>query len=184
MTDNATFLRRRSQVTQNRRRPSSFLNPTFPNDKDDNSSFHPSDLNNSSDEDVEDDVLYPQFPSGNSKEEVDMDAFQRLIHDRARQLSTDTSSLKLTKKLSKQNQLYGSRVTDNEKEERRFILYSPEETNSTLYFEDLWSQKGQKALERVVSSSKGWWLDILCPTYDEMKILSQVVYIHIYIYLV
>lgn len=122
-------------------------------------------------EDVKTDVLYPRYKTSQD-DHVDMAVFNRMVQDRTRKLSTGT--LQLTKTLSRQNQLYGSITKHDSMMGIRFIIYSSENGSTTATcLEELLTEEGQKALASVVKS-KGWWVDILCPTVEEMRVLSKV----------
>lgn len=129
------------------------------------------------DDDVKADVLYPHFKNSNNQDDVDMDTFHRLVQNRARKLSEGT--LQLTKTLSRQNQLYGSSKmfdmkTSSPPQGPRFTLYSSDKSIPMMtQLDDLLNEQGKAALEKVVQL-KGWWVDVLCPSFDEMAILSKV----------
>lgn len=124
-------------------------------------------------QDVQTDVLFPRFQASRD-EPVDMEAFQQMVQDHTRKLSTGT--LKLSRTLSKQNQLYGqSKYGDLAPAGVRFNIYSTQRmgTRLAVKLEQLLTEEGQHALQAVVSS-KGWWLDVLSPSEEEMRILSKV----------
>lgn len=125
-------------------------------------------------ENVESDVLYPQYRASKD-DHVDIEAFNRMVQQHNRKLSSGT--LQLSKTLSKQNQLYGpSRYTDIHilPSGTRFRIYSSKkDTHISTNLDQLLSEEGQNALRSVVNT-KGWWLDVLCPTTEEMTIISKV----------
>ncbi|KAI8374966.1 hypothetical protein EDC96DRAFT_497420 [Choanephora cucurbitarum] len=125
-------------------------------------------------EDVKTDVLFPRF-TNTGGDRVDMDAFDRMVQDRTRKLSQGT--IQLTKQPSRQNQLYRSSVTfDPPLNDIRFRAYSAQQNTLTSLYE-LLTEDGRQALASVVQS-KGWWVDVLCPTTEEMRILSKTFRIH------
>ncbi|KAI8641015.1 hypothetical protein BD408DRAFT_418944 [Parasitella parasitica] len=127
-------------------------------------------------EDVKADVLYPRYKASKD-DHVDMAAFNRMVQDRTRKLSTGT--LQLSKTLSRQNQLYGSSKNfEAAPSGVRFKTYSSQkDSNISISLDQLLNEKGQKALESVVKS-KGWWVDVLCPSVEEMRVLSKTFRIH------
>ncbi|KAI9485219.1 MAG: hypothetical protein EXX96DRAFT_624552 [Benjaminiella poitrasii] len=132
-------------------------------------------------EDVQTDVLYPRYKEGKYDDHVDMDSFHRMVQDRTRKMSEGT--LQLSKTLSRQNQLYGSSKHDFDMTQTvslgaRFHIYSShKDFNISMGLEDLLTEEGQRALEAVVKS-KGWWVDVLCPSIEEMRIISKAFHIH------
>lgn len=151
--------------------------PTSPTHVKRASSFHGSFLSekkcwSGSDEDVKTDVLYPRF-NASQDDHVDIAAFEKMVQDHTRKLSAGT--IKLSRTPSKQNQLYGqSKYGDLTPLGVRFKIYSSQK-NSTISarLEQLLTEEGQKALESVVTS-KGWWVDVLSPSTEEMRVLSKV----------
>ncbi|GAA5799529.1 hypothetical protein EDC94DRAFT_624431 [Helicostylum pulchrum] len=128
-------------------------------------------------QDVKTDVLYPRFQASRD-DPVDMEAFQQMVQDHTRKLSTGT--LKLSRTLSRQNQLYGqSKYGDLAPAGVRFNIYSTQKlaTKLAVKLEKLLTEEGQRALEAVVAS-KGWWVDVLSPSEEEMRILSKTFRIH------
>lgn len=126
------------------------------------------------DDDVKTDVLYPRYNASGKDDHVDIAAFNRMVQAHNRKLST--GSLKLTRTLSRQNQLYGSSKYGDLQPPMgvRFNIYSCQKnSNISAGLDQLLTEKGQKALEAVVSS-KGWWVDVLCPSPEEMRVLSKV----------
>lgn len=124
-------------------------------------------------QDVKTDVLYPRFQASRD-DPVDMEAFQQMVQDHTRKLSTGT--LKLSRTMSRQNQLYGqSKYGDLAPAGVRFNIYSTQKlaTKLAVKLEKLLTEEGQRALEAVVAS-KGWWIDVLSPSEEEMRILSKV----------
>lgn len=123
------------------------------------------------DDDVKTDVLYPRF-NANQDDPVDMDAFDRMVKNHTRKLSTTT--MPLTRTPSRQQQLYGqSKYADLMPQGIRFHFYSSQKSSLSISLEQLLTQHGQKALASVVTS-KGWWLDVLSPSTEEMRVLSKV----------
>lgn len=159
--------------TRHHRRPSSFH--SFLTDK----SLEPV-LNNGDEsdevEDVKTDVLYPRYKASKD-DHVDIAAFNRMVQDRTRKMSTGT--LQLSKTLSRQNQLYGSSKNfdihpSGGPSGIRFKIYSSQKNSSiSTSLDELLTERGQKALESVVES-RGWWVDVLCPSVEEMRVLSKV----------
>ncbi|KAK4519986.1 uncharacterized protein ATC70_010230 [Mucor velutinosus] len=127
-------------------------------------------------EDVKTDVLYPRYRASND-DHVDIAAFNRMVQDRTRKMSTGT--LQLSKTLSRQNQLYGSSKNfDIQQPGIRFTIYSSQKnSNISTSLDELLTEQGQKALEAVVTS-RGWWVDVLCPSVEEMRVLSKTFHIH------
>ncbi|GAN03931.1 magnesium transporter [Mucor ambiguus] len=127
-------------------------------------------------EDVKTDVLYPRYKASKD-DHVDIAAFNRMVQDRTRKMSTGT--LQLSKTLSRQNQLYGSSKNfDVQLPGIRFTIYSSQKnSNISTSLDELLTEQGQKALEAVVTS-RGWWLDVLCPSVEEMRVLSKTFHIH------
>jgi magnesium transporter len=126
-------------------------------------------------EDVKADVLYPRYKASKD-DHVDIAAFNRMVQDRTRKMSTGT--LQLSKTLSRQNQLYGlSKNFDAYQlapSEIRFEIYSSQRnSNISTSLVELLTEQGQKALESVVES-RGWWVDVLYPSVEEMRVLSKV----------
>jgi hypothetical protein len=122
-------------------------------------------------EDVKTDVLYPRYKASQD-DRVDIAAFNRMVQDRTRKLSTGT--LHLTRTLSRQNQLYGSSAKLESATGIRFTIYSSENGSTTATsLDELLTEEGKRALASVVKS-KGWWVDILCPSIEEMRVLSKV----------
>lgn len=123
-------------------------------------------------EDVKTDVLYPRYKASKD-DHVDIAAFNRMVQDRTRKMSTGT--LQLSKTLSRQNQLYGSsKHFDIQPSGVRFTIYSSQKySNISTSLDELLTEQGQKALEAVVAS-RGWWVDVLCPSVEEMRVLSKV----------
>lgn len=126
-------------------------------------------------DDVKTDVLYPRYDASKG-DHVDMDTFSRLVKDRQRKLSQGT--IQLTRTLSRQNQLYGSsknfEMTHTLPSGPRFTLYSADKNNDMVaQLDEIVNEQGKAALEKMVQS-KGWWVDVLLPTIDEMRILSKV----------
>lgn len=130
-------------------------------------------------EDVKTDVLYPRYNVNSRDDRVDIAAFGKMVQDRNRKLSSGT--LKLTRTISRQQQLYGSSKYNDLLQDQgppqgiRFNIYSASQktTNISAGLEELLTEEGKKALEAVVGS-KGWWVDVLCPSPDEMRVLSKV----------
>ncbi|KAL0142711.1 hypothetical protein V8B55DRAFT_1083862 [Mucor lusitanicus] len=127
-------------------------------------------------EDVKTDVLYPRYKASKD-DHVDIAAFNRMVQDRTRKMSTGT--LQLSKTLSRQNQLYGSsKHFDIQPSGVRFTIYSSQKySNISTSLDELLTEQGQKALEAVVAS-RGWWVDVLCPSVEEMRVLSKTFHIH------
>lgn len=126
-------------------------------------------------EDVKADVLYPRYKASKD-DHVDIAAFNRMVQDRTRKMSTGT--LQLSKTLSRQNQLYGSSKNFDAHQSApsgiRFKIYSSQRnSNISTSLVELLTEQGQKALESVVES-RGWWVDVLCPSVEEMRVLSKV----------
>jgi magnesium transporter len=123
-------------------------------------------------EDVQADVLYPRFSTGNSDQSVDMAAFDSMVKDHQRKMST--GSLHLTRTLSRQNKLYGS----DSKHARpavadRYKIYTTQRGTGCTSLAHLLTERGKQALSEVVKN-KGWWLDVVSPTPDEMAVISKV----------
>lgn len=124
-------------------------------------------------EDVKTDVLYPRYKASKD-DHVDIAAFNRMVQDRTRKMSTGT--LQLSKTLSRQNQLYGSSKNFEAGGPAgvRFTIYSSQKSSSiSTSLDELLTEQGQRALESVVGS-RGWWVDVLCPSVEEMRVLSKV----------
>ncbi|KAG1055659.1 hypothetical protein G6F46_001940 [Rhizopus delemar] len=131
------------------------------------------------DDDVKADVLFPRYKA-NQDDHVDIEAFNRMVQHHTRKLSSGT--LQLSRTFSKQNQLYGdiSKYADTQPivGTPRFKIYSSrKESNISTSLEHFLTEEGQNALESVVTS-KGWWVDVLRPTVDEMRIISKTFHIH------
>ncbi|CAO3661125.1 unnamed protein product [Rhizopus stolonifer] len=111
------------------------------------------------DEDVKTDVLFPRYKPSQD-DHVDIEAFNQMVQHHARKLSTGT--LQLSKLPSRQHPLYSKYV-------------EPIGTIQNLFFnlEQFLTEEGQNALESVVGS-KGWWVDVMRPTVEEMRIISKV----------
>ncbi|KAI8380701.1 hypothetical protein BD560DRAFT_365209 [Blakeslea trispora] len=124
-------------------------------------------------EDVKTDVLFPRF-TVNSGDRVDLEAFDRMVQNR--KLSQGT--LELSRQPSRQNQLYRpSCVFDSPmSNEIRFRAYSAHQNTHTS-LQHILTENGKEALSSVVQS-KGWWIDVLCPTAEEMAILSKTFHMH------
>lgn len=131
------------------------------------------------DEDVKTDVLYPRFNATKDDHHVDIAAFNRMVEDRNRKLSTGT--LQLSRTLSRQNQLYGSSKYGEFTQPPlgvRFKIYSAQKNSYlTARLDQLLSEQGQQALESMIQS-RGWWLDVLSPSPEEMRVLSKTFRIH------
>ncbi|CAO3623550.1 unnamed protein product [Mucor fragilis] len=128
-------------------------------------------------EDVKTDVLYPRYKASKD-DHVDIAAFNRMVQDRTRKMSTGT--LQLSKTLSRQNQLYGSSKNFEAGGPAgvRFTIYSSQKSSSiSTSLDELLTEQGQRALESVVGS-RGWWVDVLCPSVEEMRVLSKTFHIH------
>lgn len=122
-------------------------------------------------EDVQTDVLYPRYKASED-DHVDMSVFNRMVQDRTRKLSSGT--LQLTRTPSRQNQLYGSGAKHEGLTGIRFTVYSSENgSTAATNLEELLTEEGQKVLASMVKS-KGWWVDVLCPSVEEMSVLSKV----------
>jgi magnesium transporter len=126
-------------------------------------------------EDVKTDVLYPRY-NASKDDHVDIAAFNKMLQDHTRKLSTGT--LPLSRTLSRQNQLYGSSkygdLNSNNISGIRFRIYSAQKnSNISARLEQLLTEQGQEALESVVKS-KGWWVDVSSPSPEEMRVLSKV----------
>ncbi|KAI7893136.1 uncharacterized protein EV154DRAFT_584034 [Mucor mucedo] len=126
---------------------------------------------------VKTDVLYPRF-NASQDDQVDIAAFERMVQNHTRKLST-TGTIPLARTPSRQNQLYGqSKYGDLMPTGVRFNIYSSQKyATVSTGLEQLLTEHGQKALESVVTS-KGWWLDVLSPSAEEMRILSKTFRIH------
>ncbi|KAI8059411.1 uncharacterized protein B0P05DRAFT_558534 [Gilbertella persicaria] len=129
-------------------------------------------------EDVKTDVLFPRYRAS-VDDHVDIAAFHRMVQHHTRKMSVGT--VPLSKTLSKQNQLYGpsSVLADSYSPlDIRFRIYSAQKNAIvSASLQELLTEEGRKALESVVRS-KGWWVDVLCPSLDEMRILSKTFHIH------
>ncbi|CAO0789209.1 unnamed protein product [Mucor circinelloides] len=163
--------------TRHHRRPSSFH--SFLTDKSLESVLNNGDESDEV-EDVKTDVLYPRYKASKD-DHVDIAAFNRMVQDRTRKMSTGT--LQLSKTLSRQNQLYGSSKNfdihpSGGPSGIRFKIYSSQKNSSiSTSLDELLTERGQKALESVVES-RGWWVDVLCPSVEEMRVLSKTFHIH------
>jgi hypothetical protein len=124
------------------------------------------------DQDVKTDVLFPRY-NASKDDNIDIAAFNRMVQDHNRKLSTGT--LQLSRTLSRQNKLYGySKYDDMTPLGVRFNIYSSQKnSNISTSLDQLLTEEGKKALEAVVDS-KGWWVDVLCPSPEEMRVLSKV----------
>ncbi|KAI7899390.1 uncharacterized protein BX663DRAFT_521589 [Cokeromyces recurvatus] len=125
-------------------------------------------------EDVKTDVLYPRYKASQDDDHVDMDAFQCMLHE---------GTLQLSKTLSRQNQLYSSSrhgfdITQPTPIGVRFQIYSAQKgSDISMNLENLLTEEGQKALKAVIKS-RGWWVDVLCPSIEEMRVISKTFHIH------
>ncbi|KAL0097970.1 hypothetical protein J3Q64DRAFT_1716088 [Phycomyces blakesleeanus] len=130
------------------------------------------------DEDIKTDVLYPQYNSSNQK--PDLTAFDAMVKEQARKLSCGT--LRLTRTLSKQNQLYGDFAKNNnlnvDPDAFRFEMYSTKAIpQPTQRIQCLLTEEGRSLLDYTLKST-GWWFDALSPTDEEMRVLSKTLHIH------
>ncbi|KAF7729308.1 CorA metal ion transporter [Apophysomyces ossiformis] len=105
------------------------------------------------DDDVQADVLFPQFKPGQD-DKVDLAAFNELVEETTRKGSIGNVTLNRT--LSKEAQLYG-------------------EVKKTS--QQLLTEEGREVLQQVLKST-GWWVDALCPTDDEMRVIAKTFHIH------
>ncbi|KAI8371413.1 uncharacterized protein BYT42DRAFT_548286 [Radiomyces spectabilis] len=130
-------------------------------------------------EDVQADVLFPRFQAKNEDDQLDFAAFGHMVDEHARKQSAGT--VRLSRTLSRHSQLYGDphkHVQAEFEGVARYQVYSSRAVGTPVQsLEQLLNEKGKEALESVLSTT-GWWVDALCPTEEEMRVLSKTFHIH------
>ncbi|KAG2227019.1 hypothetical protein INT45_006426 [Circinella minor] len=128
-------------------------------------------------EDVEADVLYPQY-EGEIQDKADMAAFDEIVDGR-----TSNSTLKLSRTLSKRSRSYGDQHamygTAVDPEAYRYHIYQSRLPSGvhTQQLQQLLTGEGRNLLDNALNTS-GWWVDILSPTDEEMKTIGKTFHIH------
>ncbi|KAI8970948.1 hypothetical protein BDB01DRAFT_845298 [Pilobolus umbonatus] len=121
-----------------------------------------SSLSDKKEEEILEDVLYPRYTI-NKTADVDLNVFNELVANHIRKKSLTLIPIKKT--------------PDRHMEER-FVLYSTQENiKQTIGLTQLLTEGGQEALASVMKT-KGWWLDVVSPTVEEMRIMSKTFHIH------
>ncbi|KAI9026511.1 hypothetical protein CLU79DRAFT_742038 [Phycomyces nitens] len=146
---------------------------------------HPASINEAArkndwicDDDIQTDVLYPHYNPKDKK--PDLTAFDAMFEEQARKMSCGT--LKLTRTLSKHNQLYGDFGKNNnpsvDPDVVRFEVYSTKPVPyPTQRIQNLLTEEGRSLIDYTLKST-GWWFDALSPTDEEMRVLSKTFHIH------
>ncbi|KAI9257226.1 hypothetical protein BDA99DRAFT_515851 [Phascolomyces articulosus] len=128
-------------------------------------------------EDVEADVLFPQY-EGEMQDKADMAAFDEIVERRA-----SNSTVKLSRTLSKRSRSYGDQHamygTAIDPEAYRYHIYQSEvsDTLPTQRLQQLLTEEGRSLLDKALKTS-GWWIDVLSPTDEEMRTISKTFHIH------